>query len=69
MREIKAPVYYELYCVTCSKALKSVLATCPGELLYPNYDEAEEVSIHLTESIRSFREKHSGHELEEREFV
>lgn len=32
--------YYQLRCVTCDVVCKPVLATSPGELLYPEYGES-----------------------------
>lgn len=68
--------YYQLRCETCQETHLPLMATEPGELLYPDYDRtcpccgatARYDEIHtgptmLLEGLECFHRKHRGHNL------
>jgi hypothetical protein len=70
--------YYQLRCETCKETHTPLLATQPGELLYPDYyrtcdhcgettryDGAHTGLTMLLEGLESFHRKHTGHVLVE----
>lgn len=51
--------YYNLICVDCN-AVCPFVATFPGELLHPAFDDEE-----VPEAVRQFHEQHKTHRLQE----
>ena len=59
-------MYYQLRCITCNETFKPVLATLPGELLVPDFEEAvEHAGTYGAEALRHFHSIHGDHYLEE----
>lgn len=65
-------VYYALRCETCQETFKPLLATEPGELLCPIYDDTcpccggtrHKESMNMGQ-LEDFHHKHAGHNLVE----
>ncbi len=57
---------YMLKCATCNEQFLPLVATEPGELLFPHRNRCEEqIGELLTDKLFDWREEHEGHEVEE----
>lgn len=55
---------YILMCRGCLDIFKPLACTEPGELLSPDYEQAEETANHIIlDHLSEFHAKHSGHHL------
>jgi len=58
-------MYYQLRCKTCNELFSPLVATSANELLFPDYEEAEQQAGPANaDRLRAFHKAHHGHEFE-----